>query len=87
MSQAQDQVPQVAFIQARSRTSPSHGVMDAASPKVLCSCGCGAPCDQGGGRAVMEQGVLSLPGAACGPRQVIPSLFCAFSNAKLKTVS
>lgn len=68
----------------------SHGVMDAASAKVVCPCRSGIRWDQGPGMwlvasgvagtlqavgSVMEQGFLSLPGAACDPRQVIPSLF------------
>lgn len=56
-------------------------------PRCCVPVGVGSPWDQGSGKAVMEQGILSLPGAACGPGQVIPSLFHAFSMAKLKTVS
>lgn len=37
--------------------------------------------------AVMDEGILSLPCAACGPGQVIPSVLHAFSMATLKTGS
>lgn len=75
MSQAQGQAPGVAFTQLRSQTSSSHSVRGAASPKVLCPCGiplghwdvCSWPqlcqaLDAGSGEAVMDQGILSLPG-------------------------
>lgn len=74
MSQAQDQAPGVAFTRVASLSS-CPGVRGAASPRALCPCGISLGqwdvCSwsqvsqalrAGSGKAVMDQGILSLPG-------------------------
>lgn len=100
VSPAQDQVPQVALSRVRSQMSPSRGswmqpVPGVVSLQVWDPLGLGQwdvcswpqvsqALTAGTGKAGMDQGILSLPGTACGPGQLIPPLFHAFSMAKYK---